>query len=764
MEEKLVNLFYGSMLHDIGKIVQRATNEKQKHSKIGGQFLEEFTKNKEILNQVKYHHYQELTQAKLDRDDLAYITYIADNIASGVDRREEEDAKFQWDKEAHLADIFNKFSQEKSKRYFKPQELDLSIQNIFPTETTGNFNSSYYGKITNRIKENLVNITFNEDYMQSVLNLFEATASFIPSSTNLAEVVDISLYDHLKLTAGFSAAIYQYLQADNKQDYAQILFKDTQAFYQEEAFLLASFDLSGIQEFIYTITSSGAHKQLRSRSFYLDMICEWMVDCLLKECHLTRANLLYSGGGHAYLLLANTPQTIEKIEKVEQDFNQFFLEKFSTKLYVAFGYTGFSASQVMANNDPSEYRKIFQKVGQKISAKKLARYSATELMALNRGGKRSGRECRICHTVNDLIEVEENKFQCTSCHQLEIFSKNIQRENLFEVSSQAQDGLPLGLNAYLHKIKEEQIKQSKIQGKIYAKNQFYTGLKQGTRLWIADYNQVATNEFSEYTKREWTKGTRGEIQGIKRLAVMRCDVDDLGYAFIAGFSEQNKGQYNTFSRTATFSRSMSLFFKLYINQFASNKRLTIIYSGGDDVFLLGAWDDVLAFSVEFRQHFINWTNGKLTLSTGIGLFPDKTPVNVMARLTGDLEEAAKSNGKDSICLFDEKMTFKYDEFISEVYQGKLPIIRKFFDQETERGKAFIYKLLELIRARDSQNRISFARLAYYLARLEDQTKNSNKANFQQFKIAMKDWYEDETQLRQAEMALILYVYETRKDG
>lgn len=764
MEEKLVNLFYGSMLHDIGKIVQRATNEKQKHSKIGGQFLEEFTKNKEILNQVKYHHYQELTQAKLDRDDLAYITYIADNIASGVDRREEEDAKFQWDKEAHLADIFNKFSQEKSKRYFKPQELDLSIQNIFPTETTGNFNSSYYGKITNRIKENLVNITFNEDYMQSVLNLFEATASFIPSSTNLAEVVDISLYDHLKLTAGFSAAIYQYLQADNKQDYAQILFKDTQAFYQEEAFLLASFDLSGIQEFIYTITSSGAHKQLRSRSFYLDMICEWMVDCLLKECHLTRANLLYSGGGHAYLLLANTPQTIEKIEKVEQDFNQFFLEKFSTKLYVAFGYTEFSASQVMANNDPSEYRKIFQKVGQKISAKKLARYSATELMALNRGGKRSGRECRICHTVNDLIEVEENKFQCTSCHQLEIFSKNIQRENLFEVSSQAQDGLPLGLNAYLHKIKEEQIKQSKIQGKIYAKNQFYTGLKQGTRLWIADYNQVATNEFSEYTKREWTKGTRGEIQGIKRLAVMRCDVDDLGYAFIAGFSEQNKGQYNTFSRTATFSRSMSLFFKLYINQFASNKRLTIIYSGGDDVFLLGAWDDVLAFSVEFRQHFINWTNGKLTLSTGIGLFPDKTPVNVMARLTGDLEEAAKSNGKDSICLFDEKMTFKYDEFISEVYQGKLPIIRKFFDQETERGKAFIYKLLELIRARDSQNRISFARLAYYLARLEDQTKNSNKANFQQFKIAMKDWYEDETQLRQAEMALILYVYETRKDG
>ena len=764
MEEKLVNLFYGSMLHDIGKIVQRATNEKQKHSKIGGEFLEGFTKNREILNQVKFHHYQELSQAKLNKNDLAYITYIADNIASGVDRREEEDSQFQWDKEVNLADIFNKFNQEKSKRYFKPQELDLTIQDVFPTENSSNFNSSYYGKITNRIKENLASITFNEDYMQSLLNLFEATASFIPSSTNLAEVVDISLYDHLKLTAGFSAAIYQYLQVKDEQDYFQALYKNTQAFYREKAFLLTSFDLSGIQEFIYTITSSGAHKQLRSRSFYLDMICEWMVDCLLKECSLTRANLLYSGGGHAYLLLANTPQTVAKIKEVEKNFNQFFLDKFSTKLYVAFGYAEFSAKQVMAENDPNDYRKIFQKVGQKISAKKLSRYSAMELMALNQGGKRSGRECSVCHTVNELVEIEENKVQCASCYQLASFSKNIQRENLFEVNEQAKGGLPLGPNAYLHKIKEEQIKQGKVKGQIYAKNQFYTGLKQGTRLWVADYNQVSTNEFSEYTKREWTKEQMGEVQGIRRMAVMRCDVDDLGYGFIAGFSQQNNGKYNTFSRTATFSRSMSLFFKLYINQFAKNKRLTIIYSGGDDVFLLGAWDDVLAFSVEFRQHFMNWTNGKLTLSTGIGIFPDKTPVNVMARLTGDLEEAAKSNGKDSICLFDEKMTFKYDEFISEVYQGKLPIIRKFFDQETERGKAFIYKLLELIRVRDSQNRISFARLAYYLARLEDQTKSSNKANFQQFKIAMKDWYDDEVQLQQAEMALILYVYETRKDG
>ncbi|MFQ6862956.1 MAG: Cas10/Cmr2 second palm domain-containing protein [Streptococcus sp.] len=91
---------------------------------------------------------------------------------------------------------------------------------------------------------------------------------------------------------------------------------------------------------------------------------------------------------------------------------------------------------------------------------------------------------------------------------------------------------------------------------------------------------------------------------------------------LAGFSQQGNGQYSTLSRSATFSRSMSLFFKVYINQFASDK-LSIIYAGGDDVLLL-ALGKICAFTVELRENFIKWTNGKLTLSAGIGLFADKT--------------------------------------------------------------------------------------------------------------------------------------------
>ncbi|MEJ7244317.1 HD domain-containing protein, partial [Staphylococcus epidermidis] len=86
-------LMYGSLLHDIGKIIYRSgdhTFSRGTHSKLGHQFLSQFSefKDNEVLDNVAYHHYKELAKANLDNDNTAYITYIADNIASGIDRRD----------------------------------------------------------------------------------------------------------------------------------------------------------------------------------------------------------------------------------------------------------------------------------------------------------------------------------------------------------------------------------------------------------------------------------------------------------------------------------------------------------------------------------------------------------------------------------------------------------------------------------------------------------------------------------------------------
>ncbi|WP_032799336.1 Cas10/Cmr2 second palm domain-containing protein, partial [Streptococcus sobrinus] len=164
------------------------------------------------------------------------------------------------------------------------------------------------------------------------------------------------------------------------------------------------------------------------------------------------------------------------------------------------------------------------------------------------------------------------------------------------------------------------------------------------------------------------------------------------------------------------------------------------------------------------QNFIRWTNRKLTLSAGIGLFADKTPVSIMAGLTGELEEAAKGNknhNKDSLALFDQHFVFDFDSFISEIYESKLPLIRSYFNQQDERGKSFAHRLLELIR---SQEKIDIARLAYYLSRMEDAAKDSQKDAFKTFKTKFFKWATSgEEAKKQVEAALVLYIYESRKD-
>ena len=575
----------------------------------------------------------------------------------------------------------------------------------------------------------------------------------MPSSTNTKEIADISLADHSRLTAAFALAIYDYLEDKGRHNYKEDLFTKVSAFYEEEAFLLASFDLSGIQDFIYNINiaTNGAAKQLKARSLYLDFMSEYIADSLLDKLGLNRANMLYVGGGHAYFVLANTEKTVETLVQFEKDFNQFLLANFQTRLYVAFGWGSFAAKDIMSElNSPESYRQVYQKASRMISKKKISRYDYQTLMLLNRGGKSSERECEICHSVENLVSYHDQKV-CDICRGLYQFSKEIAHDHFIITEN---EGLPIGPNACLKGVAFEKLSQEAFS-RVYVKNDYKAGTVKATHVFVGDYQCDEIYNYAALSKNE-------NGLGIKRLAVVRLDVDDLGAAFMAGFSQQGNGQYSTLSRSATFSRSMSLFFKVYINQFASDKKLSIIYAGGDDVFAIGSWQDIIAFTVELRENFIKWTNGKLTLSAGIGLFADKTPISLMAHQTGELEEAAKGNEKDSISLFSSDYTFKFDRFITNVYDDKLEQIRYFFNHQDERGKNFIYKLIELLRNHD---RMNMSRLAYYLTRLEELTRETDRDKFKTFKNLFYSWYtnKNDKDRKEAELALLLYIYEIRKD-
>ena len=95
---------------------------------------------------------------------------------------------------------------------------------------------------------------------------------------------------------------------------------------------------------------------------------EHYADEILEATGLARTNLLYSGGGHCYLLLPNTEETVAQLQRINKLFNHWLFERFGILLYIAHGYASCSANDLM--NKPQEgnpYRRIFRTVSDKAS-------------------------------------------------------------------------------------------------------------------------------------------------------------------------------------------------------------------------------------------------------------------------------------------------------------------------------------------------------------------------------------------------------------
>ena len=764
MKKEKLDLIYGALFHNLGRIVSRSLGQSDDID-LGKAWL------KKQLPQLDL--YEDSREGK--------IVSLADRIASGLS----DDRKVMSDKLFYpQADIFNAFKEDKGSRYQKFEVLTDGSELNIASHEADDISQDCYEELLNILTEKLQELPLEEESLPSFFNLWRILFSKVPLLPGDKELGDLSLAEHSRLTVAFATAIFDYLENQGQDS----LLDDASNLYTESAFLLASFDLSGIQDFIYNIASKGAAKQLKARSLYLEFMSENIVDSLLEKLALSRANALYVGGGHAYFVLPNTEATVTVLEQFEMEFNSFLLKHFQTGLYVAFGWAPFAAEQIMKYRYGSvasylqHYREIYQETSRMISEKKISRYDATTLRELNKGGKQSERECEICHAVGDIKELriggEDVQNLCPICRELRGFAAKIHTFNdtenpgredyyYFQIV-EGEEGLPIGPGAVLLAVGEDDIPTS---GRLYVKNKFSTN-NAAIHVFIGDRQAANIEDYAGLSQKE-IEGTQGVAKGIKRLAVLRLDVDNLGAAFMAGFSKQEGGSYNTLARSAVFSQQMSLFFKFHINQFAKDKNLTIIYAGGDDVFAIGSWQDVIDFAVDIRQKFIAFTNGKLTLSAGVGLYPDKTPIHLMALDAGQIEEAAKDNGKDSISLFNERYTFKFDDFINEIYKGKLKDIRKYFSGQKERGINFLYRLVELLQLNDKEmykshgssddRRMNVARLAYLLARMEDEASKEEKEHFREFKNAFWNWYKSSSKTqREAELALIYYLYEIRK--
>ena len=548
---------------------------------------------------------------------------------------------------------------------------------------------------------------------------------------------------------------------------------------------------------------------------------EHISDEILTTSRLSRSNLLYTGGGHFYLLLPNTKIQTNILNDFSDRINSWFLERYSSRLYLALAWTPSAAKEFMGltENGAGE---PFRRASVELSRQKLCRYNESQLhnlftadSAVNRT-KDGQRECSICHTSTQKLfpySDENDVLACTSCRNLYMLGQKMLDCYAFIISSTDYgDGVPLpGYNGelYLYSVKEKEIQEGKQDiVRLYIKNKLYVSFPDAIYLWLADYTFRENGHVLEFSELAARSGGSRDDSGIKRLGVLRADVDNLGAAFLSGF----QGKLATLSRTGALSRRLSLFFKRYIqalcagdlngtNQLvttpfslygrekATNRKIHVVYSGGDDIFLIGAWDDLIEVAIDINRAFSQYTNAKLTFSAGIGFFPDKCPVAEMARRTGELEDAAKANPdgrKNSLALFgasteihgaervyDEPECFHWDQFTDKVCGEKLSFFRNYFVLPQEEvdivrlpiGKGGLYRLLDLLDETSGKESINLARFAYVLARM-DPGKNKGKLTdtYKIIREQLYSWYKSAEDRRELRTAIEIIIYMIRDKG
>ena len=326
-------------MHDIGKPVLRAGGQSGDHSSLGYAYLKKlWPQDQDILDCVRLHHAAALRAAPpADRQPRMDRLHRRQHFCRG---RPAEHGHGGIRVPAPSAACARVFAYER--RASRKGGLTCSADRRSCTcrwKIMDALTAAQYQAAVDALAPRLAELSRTEQWLNSLLCLLESYLSAFPSSTNTAESPDISLFDHLKTTAAIGVCISEYLAAEQETQFKKRLFDKEKQFMDEQAFLLYSADFSGIQKFIYTVASEKALRSLRSRSFFLELAMEHYADELLSLCGVGRTNLLYTGGGHCYMLLPNTAEVRTAIERWNRRFNDWLSEQFGISLFLAHGYT-----------------------------------------------------------------------------------------------------------------------------------------------------------------------------------------------------------------------------------------------------------------------------------------------------------------------------------------------------------------------------------------------------------------------------------------
>jgi CRISPR-associated protein Csm1 len=464
----------------------------------------------------------------------------------------------------------------------------------------------------------------------------------------------------------------------------------------EDGFQLVLGDFPGVQRVIYTITSDGATKGVRGRSFFLQLMAECIARRILGEQQaMPITNALYIAGSKFLLLLPASAQ----VQKTATDINTQLLDTFEGDLSLVLASTHLpvegitdharfaSDYQLLLDQEALQKTQPFHDLTQQPKLFEEFGVGSQYYCAISRrepGNENEIREAEKANAekTNSWISWEQHAF-VKLAEDLAKLDKVKGSKAVLVFTAEAPTSDTQLYPTLLHKLtgmacylSERDSIAKGADSRVIALNRAdfnHTGVR-----FIATRTPLATAEDAAWWNQRYPDEAidTGDIRnfellatggpqekGFARYGILRMDVDSLGAVF------RERLGAATLTRRVALSTNLSRFFEVYVPRILQkvehelttdahdrHNSLYLIYGGGDDLFVVGEWDLLPELAQQIHNLLHEYTSGALTISAGIEIVPARFPFYVAAEMAKEsLDDRAKEArpGKNAICLFGE---------------------------------------------------------------------------------------------------------------
>ncbi|GAB2801381.1 type III-A CRISPR-associated protein Cas10/Csm1 [Rhabdobacter roseus] len=647
------------------------------------------------LTNVSIHHHKPTSRIQ------AFIQ-LADWWASGIDRSQANDyhneikrGKLKF-KEEPLINIFGNLnvvnsSMPKQATAFGLSALSLT-DNILPSfeKYEAGVSQHHYQMLWEQFQQEFKQLPTDnrEVFCETLYYLLKKYTWCIPAST--IDFADNSLFHHLKTTAAIAQCLYDY----NVEQPDAIKYERRLSLVKGHfPLLLVCVDLSGIQKFIYNISSKYAAKSLKGRSFSLQLMLDSIASELVRLTHTTLSHIVYSSGGKFYMLLPNTQNVRNTLSSYEQSLKKAIWDKYKGSLYICLGYEAFAYDlgkrEILTQNGSDQLGDLWKNVSEKTSEKKFQKFRDLLLNDFNSFFEPldHGGNFDICAISGNEIEqgkkrIDDDVTVSPQIYEQKKIGEALVNHHFIVQSHQYQANLSeepnfISLDNGRFWILDELLQTENTNVCLSVKKEIDFIKPVSARLASYSFRFYGGSEVamkSSNLPKTFEDLAQAPDKNYHRLAVLRMDVDNLGQLFIKGFNKDKA----SFSAYATLSGQLDWFFSGYINILRQREAyrdwVNIIYSGGDDLFAVGRWDAIILFADEVQREFKRFTGrSDITLSAGITIITPKFPLAKAAELAGEAEEAAKNhrfNGQAKNALYLFGITINWDDEFPNVVRWK----------------------------------------------------------------------------------------------